>query len=117
MDKLTLMKSLDNRAFQVFGPNEINEPIIMSYTQIRVAIRQDCDGLIIRSDRILLIKDGNTTGELVFPVGTTQGALYTAFREAILAIYSRDQLLKPYLDLAEASDQQLVFRVSPPLSK
>lgn len=114
MSKYALLEDLADRVFRVFSPSEINEPLVMVYAQIRAAIRQDCDRLVLTPDRLLRLRGSDELGELAFPPGATQPMVSATVREAILMIILRDEQLGSRLEVLEDREGQLVIAVASP---
>ena len=101
-------EGFNRRAFEVFKTDELNEPLLMIYQHLQLALREKCDELILSREELVHITKDGTVKRLPMVYGNT--SLYSVFKDSLLEIFERDPLVKEYFQLEQMGDDNLVIK-------
>lgn len=100
---------LENRPFEVFADEDINEALLMIYQHLRIALRHNSDVLVLNKEELKHITDEAVVQRFTMLFGNT--SICSAVRKNLLKIFEHDELVKQYFQLEQADDDSLIVRI------
>jgi hypothetical protein len=106
----SFLQLLENRELDFFAPNELDVFIQGAYTIIVVAVRDQCDTVVITRTQVVWSRNDVPVGS--FPMYMNAQSIYDFIRRSFLTIIERDALVQSHFKLEYSDDDQLLFKIT-----
>src|ERR1700752_117955 len=102
------VETLKMRAFEIFTSTELNEPLLMIYQQLGIALRDHSDFVKIDRNAFIQVADGKTIPSMQMTYGDT--SIFDVFRANLDKILQRDNLIKQHFQIEHTDEDNIVLK-------